>query len=108
MGQTINVSPATVVGQVALFDTDRSLSGQDGETYHTAADAEAGTTFPAALAQELFETDRVISSVYVYSNVVSVERPAGWDDAAKTGMSEAIRDFFVIYDENKGDQPTAE
>ena len=102
MGQTINVSPPTVIGRVALFDTDRSLGGQDGEAYSSAEAAEAGDTFPAGLAHRLFDLDRLLSNVYVYSNVVSVERPAGWGDDSLTAMSGAIRDFFVIYDENKG------
>lgn len=108
MGQTIKVSAPTVVGQVALFDTDRSLSGQDGETYRTVSEAAAGSTFPAALAGRLLDIDRLVSSVYVYSNVISVERPAGWAAETQQAMSDAIRDFFVIYDENKGDQPTDE
>lgn len=102
MGQTINVSEPKVIGKVALFDTDRSLGGQDGEAYSTLASAEAGTTFPAGLAGRLFGLDRVLSNVYVYSNVVSVERPAGWDDSSLAVVSGAIRDFFVVYDENKG------
>jgi len=102
MGQTINVSEPTVIGTVALFDTDRSLSGQDGEAYPSLASAEAGSTFPAGLAHRLFSVDRMLSSVFVYSNVVSVERPAAWDDGSLSAMSTAIRNFFIVYDENKG------
>ncbi len=102
MGQTINVSKPTVIGRVALFDTDRSLSGQDGEAYPSLASAEAGSTFPAGLAHRLFTVDRMLSNVFVYSNVVSVERPAAWDEDSLSVVSAAIRDFFIIYDENKG------
>ena len=102
MGQTINVSEPTVIAKVALFDTDRSLSGQDGETYRSLAEAEVGSTFPASLAERLFEADRMLSNIYVYSNVVSVERPAGWEKDSLAVVSAAVRDFFVIYDDNKG------
>ena len=102
MGQTINVSEPTVIGKVALFDTDRSLSGQDGETYRTLGESELSSTFPALLAARLFEVDRLLSNVYVYSNVVSVERPAGWEPDSLAVVSTAVRDFFVIYDGNKG------
>lgn len=104
MGQTINVSQPTVIGRVALFDTDRTLGGQDGEAFSSGAQAEAGATFPALLAARLFAEDRVLSNVYVYSNVVSVERPAGWDASTLDTVSGSIRDFFVIYDSNKGPQ----
>ncbi len=106
MGQTINVSEPTVIGKVALFDTDRSLGGQDGEAFSSASDAAAAVTFPAGLAERLFTDDPKLSNVYVYSNVVSVERPAGWDGDALATTSGAIRDFFVVYDGNKG--PPAE
>lgn len=104
MGQTINVSKPTVIGKVALFDTDRSLGGQDGEAFSSAPDPLHADTFPAELAGRLFVEDPKLSNVYVYSNVVSVERPAGWDAAALAATSGAIRDFFVIYDANKGPQ----
>ena len=104
MGQTINVSPPTVIGRVALFDADRTFGGQDGEAFSSGAQAGAGVTFPALLAARLFAEDRVLSNVYVYSNVVSVERPAGWDEASLDAVSGAIRDFYVVYDANKGPQ----
>ena len=104
MGQTISVSSPTVIGRVALFDTDRSLGGQDGEAFSSAAQAGVGVTFPALLAARLFAEDRLLSNVYVYSNVVSVERPSGWDESALDVVSGAIREFFVVYDANKGPQ----
>ncbi len=104
MGQTINVAQPTVIGKVAVFDTDRSLGGQDGEAFSSVADAALGDTFPAGLAGRLFTEDAKLSNVYVYSNVVSVERPTGWDASALTATSGAIRDFFVVYDDNKGPQ----
>lgn len=102
MGQSINVSAPKVIGKVAMFDTDRTFSGQDGESYQTVADTQSRASFPAALAAELFALDASLSNVYVYSNLVSIERPAGWDSSQLEQMATAIRDFFVIYEDNKG------
>lgn len=96
MGQKIEVVATSVIGAVAVFDTDRSLSGQDGERYRSAEAAADGTTFPAELAGRLFELSG-ISSVYVTSNVVSVERDGGWSEDDLTAVSQVISDFFLFY-----------
>lgn len=100
MGQLIEVE-ATKMGNVAIFDTDRSLSGQDGETYTSEVDAADVDTFPAALARALFAHDPSLSSVFVYSNTVSIGRSAEWNDDAMSDMAEVIRNFLVYYEENR-------
>lgn len=98
MGQTIEVE-ASAVGDVAVFDTDRSITGQDGDVFgslETALKAEG----PAAdLATRLFESDQAVSHVFVASNTATVQRDGGWDDAALDAMSAVIRELFVFYDE---------
>lgn len=97
MGQTIEIIQAVRQGETALFDTDRSLGGQDGETFSTAAEAEAGATFPARLATRLFAADAAIAQVFVLSNTVSVRRAGGWDDASVEEARAVLAGFFRFY-----------
>ncbi len=101
MGQPIQVMDRVVLGDVALFDTDRTLTGQDGETYSTMADTERTETFGSAIAARLLESDDRLDSVYVLSNSLSLRRPDGWTEEALDNASETIRTFFIVYEENK-------
>jgi hypothetical protein len=97
VGQKIEITSAVTIGDVAVYDTDRSLSGQDGERYRSAAEAETGTTIPADLSRRLFANDEAVISVYVTSNVVTVERTGGWDGDALDSTGSVITDFFLFY-----------
>ena len=99
MGQPIEVTEPTVLEAVAVFDTDRSLSGQDGESFSPAASS--GDTFPAELARRIFAADSAADHVYVFSNTISVRRTGGWDDERLAATHGLITDFFVFYGENK-------
>lgn len=96
MGQQIEVT-SRVIGDSAIFDTDRSITGQDGSEFGSAEDAAASDAFPNALAQRLFAADDTISSVFVASNVVTVTRPGGWDAATVAAASTVVSDFFIFY-----------
>ena len=63
MGQHITVSAPSVIGDIAVFDTDRSLSGQDGIGFTSADEATATDTFPGRLAARLFAADPAVSCV---------------------------------------------
>ena len=97
MGQVINVTKITVVGDAAVFDSDRSLSGQDGSGYSSPPDAAEDSTFPARLAAAIFAADPKIGHVHVASNGVVVKREEGWDDSATAATAGVIREFFVFY-----------
>lgn len=96
MGQIINVKP-DVLGDVALFDMDRSITGQDGTAYESAAAAEADPSFPGRLANRLFAIDGSIDHVFVASNQVVARRTGGWSPAAVKVSSDTISEFFVFY-----------
>lgn len=98
MGQLIEVE-STQIGDVAVFDTDRSITGQDGTAYASVAEAEAGADFPDELAARLFRLDAAIDHVFVASNQVVVRRTGGWDPDATTTAADVIRQFFVYYPE---------
>lgn len=100
MGQMIEVK-AVSFGDVAIFDTDRSITGQDGHDYDSAEEAAAGDTFPAALAARLFEELSAVIHVHLLFNEVVVRRGEPWDDASLEAASEVIRTFFIYYEQNK-------
>jgi hypothetical protein len=98
MGQTIQIWDTTVVGDVLIVSTDRSLTGQDGETYVPGDAIGADAIFPAQLAGRLFEADPSIDHVYVMSNVLSIRRREGWDDSSVASARDLVASFFLFYE----------
>ena len=98
MGQTIQIRDTDVVDDVLLVSTDRSFTGQDGETYRPTDEIGADAIFPARLAARLFESDPSIDHVYVMSNVISARRKGGWDDSMVGSASETVAAFFRFYE----------
>ncbi|OFW67381.1 MAG: hypothetical protein A2Z12_06690 [Actinobacteria bacterium RBG_16_68_21] len=97
MGKPIEVLGSTVVDDVLLLDTDRSLTGQDGVGFDSSEIAAATPTFPGRLASRMFAADTGISHVFIASNQVVVGRRGGWDTAAAGATSAAVSGFFVFY-----------
>ena len=106
MGQTIEVK-SVVLGEVALFDTDRTMTGQDGHGFESSAAARAETTTAARLAAALFAGESAINHVFVLSNQVTVRRTGEWSDESVAETAEVIRNFFIFYEENR-DGPQVE
>ncbi len=98
MGQPIEVA-ASVIDDVLILDTDRSVTGQDGTAYASLDEARADDRFPGRLAARLFESDEVIDHVFIASNTVVLRRHGGWDDAAVSVSSDVVSRFFLFYPE---------
>lgn len=96
MGQRIDVR-AIVLGEIAVFDTDRSITGQDGQGFTRDSEV-VGSDFAARLAGRLFDADDAIVHVFAASSQVVARRPDGWGDAETARAAEVIRDLFVFYD----------
>ena len=94
MGQPMQVLSTTVVDEIAMFATDRGITGQDGASFGR---ADTGEGFPTRLAAEVFDADETVDHVFVGSNQVVARRPGGWDDAALDRVRSAIAGFFVFY-----------
>lgn len=94
MGQVIQVS-SVAVGDVGLFDTDRSITGQDSHVFAGPTDR---VDPPALLSNRLFASDEAISHVQILSNTVSVRRSDGWDDRSLSAAREIIANLFVFYE----------
>ena len=98
MGQLINVE-SSVIDDVVVYDTDRSIAGQDGAAYDRGSETDDGT-FPGELAGRVLAGDGVIDHVWVASNQVVVRRPGGWDDTAVESTGTIIRELFQFYPED--------
>lgn len=98
MGQSISVA-GTVLGLTAIFEADRSLSGQDGGSYDSPPDLSEDDTFPARLAARIFDADPGITGVFVGSNGIVVHRGNSWGDTEVDRIGSVIEDFFVFYDD---------
>lgn len=97
MGQQIEIVTSTVAGDVLVVDTDRSITGQDGTTFESAADADAGDSFPARLAARLFDAIDDTAHVFVASNTVVISSTRVWDARAVAAAEDVISRFFVFY-----------
>ena len=71
MGQKIELK-TTQFGKNVIFDLNRSLSGQDGETYYNIAHASLTNETSAKLAMKLFQYSNDIESIFIQSNIVTV------------------------------------
>lgn len=95
MGQKIEVA-STVVEDIAMFDTDRGITGQDGVSFSSSEPID-GSDFPARLAERLFREVPGIDHVFIASNQVVLRRPHGWDDDVVATAASVISDFFLFY-----------
>jgi hypothetical protein len=105
MGQTIEIWDADVVGDVMMVSTDRSLTGQDGESYQPGDAIGPDGNFPAQLAARLFASDAAVDHIYVMSNVLSVRRRGGWDDTSEAAAKSVITAFFNFYGATNEEPP---
>jgi hypothetical protein len=99
MGKPIEISGATVVDETLLLDTDRSVTGQDGVGFDSAAAAAADPSFPGRLAARIFEAVDGVTHVFVASNQAAISRSGGWDDGSRSAAEDAVARFFVFYPE---------
>lgn len=97
MGQTIQINSVTPVGRVLVIDADRSLTGQDGESFTGKQTASRVDSIAAHLAIRLFESDSDVDYIHVMSNAVSVRRRTDWSDASADEASAVVAEFFRVY-----------
>ena len=97
MGQRIVVQQPVVVGDVAIFVTDRSLAGSGAIEFESASDAEAGEGLPAEIAARIYAVDEALRQVYVAMNTIVIRRVVGWNDAQLAAVAQIVEDLFVVY-----------
>lgn len=93
MGQPVAVEQkAGGSSTIIRFETNRSLTGQGHENFTSAQEAR-GSRPAAVVARKLFESHQV-SSVHVYSNVLTVNVLPG---ATPSGLNGIIRDLYQYW-----------
>jgi ferredoxin/flavodoxin---NADP+ reductase len=95
MGQPIDVK-AVMLGTVALFDTDRSITGQDGHNFDGPSER---TDPPAELSNRLFNSIPELTNVHVLSNTVSASRSDEWSEDLLADATDIVAGLFVFYDD---------
>jgi hypothetical protein len=96
MGQRIVVEQPVVVGDVVIFETDRSLTSMAGAGFESQQAAEDASGFAADLARRMYAADEALTQVYVYSNTIVARRDGGWDDGLDAA-SRIVEEFFLYY-----------
>lgn len=93
MGQQVAVveKPSPRPG-VLRFETNRSLTGMGHERFTSVLDA-IGPRPAAVLARKLLSTGQV-ESVYIYSNIISVDIAEG---SSSDGLSDIVRNMYQYW-----------
>ena len=101
MGQAIQIKGASTIGEVTVFELNRSLTGQAGESYDGPESAELVNTLPGVLARRLFGAIPTVDHVYAAGSLVSVRDSAAWASDAREKVEYELRNFFTHWDENR-------
>ncbi|MFL2659214.1 MAG: hypothetical protein ACJ0GT_02220 [Candidatus Actinomarina sp.] len=98
MGQIIEVK-TTKLNKTVIFDLNRSVSGQEGMNFSNISEASLVTDVSGQLALKLFQEINDIDSIFIQSNIVTVNfrRNIG-NDTAK--IEDTLKNFFIFYKEN--------
>ena len=86
-----------MVGDVLVIDTNRTLGGQDGESYGDSDAARPHKTFPARLSVRLMDLDPHINRVFTLSNTLTLRPAGGWTEGQVERVSNSIAEFFLFY-----------
>ena len=99
MGQLIEVK-TTKLNKTIIFDLNRSVSGQEGMTFHNISEASLIPDVSGQLALKLFQETNDIDTIFIQSNIVTVNfnRNLGADTS---GVEKTLETFFVFYGEEE-------
>ena len=94
MGQIIEVK-STKLNKTIIFDLNRSVSGQEGMTFHNISEASLIPDVSGQLALKLFQETNDIETIFIQSNIVTVNfnRNLGSDIS---DVEETLKNFFVF------------
>ena len=99
MGQLIEVK-TTKLNKTIIFDLNRSVSGQEGMTFHNSSEASLIPDVSGQLALKLFQETNDVDTIFIQSNVVTVNfnRNLGSDISE---VEKTLENFFVFYGEEE-------
>lgn len=95
MGQVIEVK-TTKLNKTIIFDLNRSVSGQEGMTFSNISEASLISDVSGKLALKLFQDIEDIETIFIQSNIVTVNfhRNIG-NDASE--VENTLKNFFIFY-----------
>tara|TARA_B100001113_G_scaffold271927_1_gene226673 strand:+ start:114 stop:413 length:300 start_codon:yes stop_codon:yes gene_type:complete len=99
MGQLIEVK-TTKLNKTIIFELNRSVSGQEGMTFHNISEASLIPDVSGQLALKLFQETSDIDTIFIQSNIVTVnfDRNIGSDTSE---VEKTLENFFVFYGEEE-------
>ena len=99
MGQLIEVK-TTKLNKTIIFELNRSVSGQEGMTFHNISEASLIPDVSGQLALKLFQETSDIDTIFIQSNIVTVnfDRNIGIDTSE---VEKTLENFFVFYGEEE-------
>ena len=99
MGQLIEVK-TTKLNKTIIFELNRSVSGQEGMTFHNISEASLIPDVSGQLALKLFQETSDIETIFIQSNIVTVnfDRNIGSDTSE---VEKTLENFFVFYSEEE-------
>jgi len=95
MGQIIEVK-STKLNKTIIFDLNRSVSGQEGMTFHNISEASLIPDVSGQLALKLFQEIEDIETIFIQSNIVTINfyRNIGND---ASDIENTLKNFFIFY-----------
>ena len=99
MGQLIEVTTKKFNKSI-IFELNRSISGQEGMTFHNISQASLIDEISGQLALELFKKLAEIDCIFVQSNMVSINFLRNLGDETQVA-EDTIKNFFIFYKESK-------
>ncbi len=99
MGQIIEIK-TTKLNKTIIFELNRTVSGQEGMTFHNISEASLTHDVSGQLALKLFQENNDIDTIFIQSNIVTINfsRNLGSDISE---VEETIKNFFVYYGEEE-------
>ena len=99
MGQRIQAT-ATILDNVAVLETDRTLTGQDGKGYSHPSETRSPS---GLLANRLREADPAIGHIHILSNMISIARDGGWGPGDLERALGVVSGLFEFYPDTNPD-----
>ena len=99
MGQLIEVK-TTKLNKTIIFDLNRSVSGQEGMTFHNISEASLIPDVSGQLALKLFQETNDVDTIFIKSNVVTVNFNINLGSDISE-VEKTLENFFVFYGEEE-------
>ncbi len=98
MGQNIELSERSVVGDVVILTLNRNLTSMATRVFAESPSEVAADDFVALLAKRIFDADANVTRVYAAANAVQVTRTGGWDAATEGAVDALVANLYRFYD----------